>query len=227
MSMRLLMIFLAATGCAAAQPPVAALTTVAPEPEFVAYERNMDMPDVPVVYSGEEDIFGRIRENEYEVFGIMPLSQYTHVIRYSVAWQLGMFETENTPRLHKYIIQVALAGDESRAQVLLLEYETPAPAGRSPVRRSMGWITPAAFSELRRKVLRDATALPGVESGFGSSMIRRSHSNYTRLELHSGGPAQIDLTRFGHSNRPASAYAAGEHLIAAAEQALGRTIRRP
>jgi hypothetical protein len=220
------MILLAATGCAAAQPPVAALAPAAPEPEFVIYERNMAMPDVPVVFSGGGDGLRAIREAEYRWFGISPLSDYTHVIRYAVGWQ-GGHEREGKPWVNKYIIQVALAGDESRAQVLLLESETPAPAGRSPVSRSAGWITAAAFSELRQKVLRDAAALPGAESGLRSGASHCTHSTTTRLELHSGGPAQIELTREGNCQRPASTYAAGAHLIAEAERALGRTIRRP
>jgi hypothetical protein len=225
--MRHLVIFLAATGCAAAHPPVVVAGTGVPKPEFVIYERNMAMPDVPVIYPGEEEDSSAIRQHEFERFGLSPLGSYTHVIRYSVSWPRGQFEPENTPRIDQYVIQVALAGDESRAQVLLLEHETPRPAGRSPVRRSIGWITPAAFSELRQKVLRDAAALPGRESGLEAYRLYRSHSTQTRLALHSGGPAQIDLLRVGHSGRPASAFAAGEHLIAAAEQALGRSIPRP
>jgi hypothetical protein len=225
--MRHLLILLAATGFAAAQPPVAAPTPGAPGPEFVVYERGMALPDVPVVYPSEFDVPGAVRQLEYERYGILPLEQYRHIMRYAVSWQQGQLEPENRPQINQYIIQVALAGDASRAQVLLLERVTPAPAGRSPVRRSIGWITTAAFAELRQNVLRDAAALPGAESALPGSMIRRSHSTQTRLGLHSQGPAQIYLRREGHAGRPASAYAAGEHLIAEAERALGRPIRRP
>jgi hypothetical protein len=225
--MRHFLICLAATGCVAPQLPVAALAPGDSRPEFVIYERDMVMPDVPVVFLGENgDGLNAIREAEYKWFGISPLASYTHVIRYVVSWQGGL-PAETRPWINKYIIQVALAGDGSRAQVLLLESETPVRAGRSPVRRSIGWITPPAFAELRQTVLRDAAALPEAESGLGTSTMYRSHSTHTRLELHSGGPAQIDLTRQGHADRPASVYRAGEHLIAEAERALGRPIRRP
>jgi hypothetical protein len=187
----------------------------------------MEMPDVPVVFPSDVDVRSLIRKSLYEYYGLAPLEQYTHIMRYSVSWTPG-HGRPSKPWISTYIIQVALAGDESRAQVLLLENErTPAPAGKSRVIRSIGWITAAAFSELRQKVLRDAAALPGIESGLGAFRTSNSHGTQTRLELHSGGRAQIDLMREGDSNLPASTYAAGEHLIAEAERALGRTIRRP
>jgi len=225
--MRPLVIFLAATGCAAAQPPVAALAPGTPSAEFVIYKPNMEMPDVPVVYPSDFDERSLLRKHRYEYYGLAPLEQYTHVMRYSVSWTPG-HTRPSKPRIGTYIIQVALAGDESRAQVLLLESEqTPDPAWKSRVIRSIGWITAAAFSELRQKVLRDAAALPGIEGELGAYRVGDSHSTQTRLELHSGGRAQIELTREGDSNHPQSAYRAGDHLIAEAERALGRTIRRP
>jgi hypothetical protein len=108
---------------------IAAMAPVAPEPEFVIYERNMVMPDVPVVHPNEFDVPSAVRKLEYEQYGLSPLEPYRHVIRYSVFWQQGHFEPANSPRINQYIIQVALAGDASRAQVLLLERVTPAPAG--------------------------------------------------------------------------------------------------
>jgi hypothetical protein len=206
---------------------IAAAAPGTPRPEFVIYKPNMEMPDVPVIFPSEFDERSLLRKHRYEYYGLAPLEQYTHIMRYSVSWTPG-HTRPSKPWIGTYIIQVALAGDESRAQVLLLESEqTPGPAGKSRVIRSIGWITAAAFSELRQKVLRDAAALPGIESELDAYRTSNTHGTQTRLELHSGGPAQIDLTREGDSNLPASTYAAGEHLIAEAERALGRTILRP
>jgi hypothetical protein len=86
MSMRPLVIFLAATGCAAAQPPVAALAPGTPSPEFVIYKPNMEWPDVPVVFPSDVDVRSLIRKSRYEHYGLAPLEQYTHIMRYSVSW---------------------------------------------------------------------------------------------------------------------------------------------
>lgn len=205
---------------------IAATAASDPGREFVIYERNMAMPDVPVVFPDAASGLSAGRQAEYEWFGISPLASYSHVMRYVVSLPEGHFR-ERRPRISKYIVQVALAGDGSRAQVLLLESETPPPAGRSPVSRYMGWITPAAFAELRQAVLRDAAALPVAESPLSAGTSHCTHSTSTRLELHSDGPAQLELTREGNCGRPASAYAAGEHLIIEAERALNRRILRP
>jgi hypothetical protein len=195
-------------------------------PEFVVYQRNMTLPDVPVVYPGGPGGLAQSREAEYKWFGISPLRQYRHVIRYVASWQ-GGHETATRPWVNKYIVQIALAGDGSRAQVLLLESETPTPARRSPVTRTIGWLPSSEFANVRRQVLQTAASLAEPEEALEQGSPYCTHSSSTRLELHSAGPARIELTREADCQRPASTYAAGEHVIKAAERALGRTIRRP
>jgi hypothetical protein len=205
---------------------IASAETSDGSPEFVEYEQNMTMPDVPVVSSGWPDGLRLSREAEYKWFGISPLRQYSHVMRYVVSWQ-GGHEPSTRPWVNKYIVQIALAGDGSRAQVLLLESETPPPVGRSPVTRTIGWLPTSEFANVRRRVLEIAASLPESEERLERGSSYCTHSSSTRLELHSGGPARIELTREADCQRPASTYAAGEQVLAAAERALGRPIRRP
>ena len=195
------------------------------QPETVIYERNMPMPDVPVVFPEWPENLSELRERENEQFGIAPLTSYSEAIRYVASWR-GGHERPARPWVNKYIIQIALAGDGSRAQVLLLESESPPPAGRSPISRSIGWMPPSEFAELRRQVLQDAASLSEPESRLALGRPYCSHTTLTRLELHSAGPAQIELTRQATCGS-GSAYRAGEHVIEAAEGALGRSIRRP
>lgn len=188
-----------------------------PDPDYVIATEGRPRPPVPVTrFTRSYNAFEETIETDFTAVNLPPVELYSDVIRYRYD-----LPQPDSHRLHT-VIQFALAGDGSRAQLLVIHADRYFIGEATLLRRERAWISVAEYDALKREVLRLAANLSESDLAHPGSFTVCSHSQSSRLDVRL--EAAIVLRRDGSCNPDSAAYRAGEAMIRVAERALAHPI---
>lgn len=193
--------------------------TLPDEPDYVIATDPRLTPPVPVIsltrpYNAYEDTIGP----DFTALNLPPVELYSDVIRY----QYDLPQPDS--HLYQTVVQFALVGDGSRAQLILIHADRYSIGQPTLLRRERAWITLADYDALQREVARLASDLSDNDLAHRRSFTVCSHTQTSRLDLRITAEAAIILRREGNCYPDGAAYRAGDAVVRAAERALGHPV---
>jgi hypothetical protein len=150
--------------------------------------------------------------------GLPTVSRYrTPVLRYHES--NGLARDGSSKEL---LVQIALSGDGSRMQVLVIQAARRSPVQVDIVDRQVVYVSPGAFAS----AVTDSVSASSKITGYDPTYIPVCSHN-PQARFHAAVPGEIQIVRGGRCQGSSNAAVeAGEVLIKTAKTVLARPIRR-